>query len=171
VSLLAQRGIGIAVLRPIPTAGSTSRGALTSAIASSASRSSPYANFRRCTQTGECVITSNGIEGGLIYALSADLRDEMKRSGSALVSRPAPRLDAQRAPYDESCVIRAVRASLSSHLQSRLEIKRCEGQPAARNAGAQDFSNTALLATRDQSPAAPTPSPGPLSEAISSAGA
>ena len=33
------------------------------------------------TQQGECVITENGIEGSLIYALAADLRDILARDG------------------------------------------------------------------------------------------
>lgn len=33
------------------------------------------------TQQGECVITANGIEGSLIYALAADLRDRLARDG------------------------------------------------------------------------------------------
>ena len=32
---------------------------------------------------GECVVTANGIEGSLIYALSADLREAIKRDGIA----------------------------------------------------------------------------------------
>jgi uncharacterized flavoprotein (TIGR03862 family) len=32
-------------------------------------------------QQGECVITANGIEGSLIYALAADLRDRLARDG------------------------------------------------------------------------------------------
>lgn len=35
------------------------------------------------TQQGECVITANGIEGSLIYALAADLRDTLARDGQA----------------------------------------------------------------------------------------
>ncbi|WP_447784848.1 TIGR03862 family flavoprotein [Stenotrophomonas bentonitica] len=33
------------------------------------------------SQQGECVITTNGIEGSLIYALAADLRDRLARDG------------------------------------------------------------------------------------------
>jgi len=36
---------------------------------------------REHTQQGECVITANGIEGSLIYALAADLRDTLARDG------------------------------------------------------------------------------------------
>jgi uncharacterized flavoprotein (TIGR03862 family) len=35
------------------------------------------------TQQGECVITAHGIEGSLIYALAADLRDTLARDGQA----------------------------------------------------------------------------------------
>lgn len=34
-------------------------------------------------QQGECVITATGIEGSLIYALSAEMRDEIARNGQA----------------------------------------------------------------------------------------
>lgn len=34
---------------------------------------------------GECVVTATGIEGSLIYAVSADLRDTISRDGSALL--------------------------------------------------------------------------------------
>src|SRR3546814_1859167 len=34
---------------------------------------------------GECVVTQTGIEGSLVYALSAELRDAIARDGSALL--------------------------------------------------------------------------------------
>src|SRR3546814_17663774 len=34
---------------------------------------------------GECVVTQTGIEGRLVYALSAELRDAIARDGSALL--------------------------------------------------------------------------------------
>lgn len=37
------------------------------------------------TRQGECVVTATGIEGSLVYALSADLRDTIARDGSALL--------------------------------------------------------------------------------------
>ncbi|WP_313343804.1 TIGR03862 family flavoprotein [Stenotrophomonas sp.] len=37
------------------------------------------------SQQGECVITTNGIEGSLIYALAADLRDTLARDGAVVL--------------------------------------------------------------------------------------
>src|SRR5690606_42075325 len=36
-------------------------------------------------QQGECVVTQTGVEGSLVYALSAGLRDAIARDGSALL--------------------------------------------------------------------------------------
>jgi uncharacterized flavoprotein (TIGR03862 family) len=40
-------------------------------------------NGQRLVKRGECVVTRDGLEGSLIYALSAPLRDELLASGSA----------------------------------------------------------------------------------------
>jgi len=36
-----------------------------------------------CVQQGECVISADGIEGSLVYAMAADLRDTLARDGQA----------------------------------------------------------------------------------------
>ena len=36
-------------------------------------------------QQGEFVVTATGVEGGLIYALSARLRDEIEAKGAAML--------------------------------------------------------------------------------------
>ena len=41
------------------------------------------AHDRERSQQGECIITATGIEGSLVYALSADLRDAITRDGDA----------------------------------------------------------------------------------------
>ena len=38
---------------------------------------------RELQANGECIITRNGIEGGVVYALSAPIRDEIVRQGVA----------------------------------------------------------------------------------------
>lgn len=48
------------------------------------------------SRRGECIITERGIEGGVIYALSATLRDEIERAGHATLTldlRPDVSLD------------------------------------------------------------------------------
>jgi uncharacterized flavoprotein (TIGR03862 family) len=70
---------------------------------------------------GEFVVTGFGVEGGLIYALSAPLRDEIAACGSAtLYLDLAPGKDLQRV-INEVAHPRGSR-SISSHLQSRVGI-------------------------------------------------
>ncbi|NDK40187.1 TIGR03862 family flavoprotein [Pseudoxanthomonas gei] len=50
---------------------------------------------------GECVVSAHGIEGSLIYALSADLRDQIERDGHAAVQLDlAPGRSLQRLQQD-----------------------------------------------------------------------
>ncbi len=82
---------------------------------------------QRFERQGEFVITASGIEGSLVYAASALLRDEIAASGEAL-------LHLDLLPnHDDAQVLAEVRRprgprSLSTHLKSRLGI---EGLKAA----------------------------------------
>ncbi len=70
---------------------------------------------------GECMITATGIEGGLVYALSAPLRDTIEAQGSAtlfLDLAPGRSLERLRADLARP---RGTR-SLSSHLASKAGI-------------------------------------------------
>lgn len=111
---------------------------------------------------GECVISARGLEGGGIYAVSADLRD-----GAALALDLLPDLDA-------SIVVRRIQAprgktSLSNHLRKALKLD------PVRLALLQEFARpllgdaTALAATIKALPV-PLTGPHPLDEAISTAG-
>ena len=54
-----------------------------------------------CTLQGECVLTASGIEGSVIYAISADLRDAIARDGSTMLWLDlAPGRDAARLRAD-----------------------------------------------------------------------
>jgi uncharacterized flavoprotein (TIGR03862 family) len=71
---------------------------------------------------GEFMLTTNGVEGGLIYALSAALRDTIDAQGSAALHLDLlPEHTAARV-LAEVARARGAR-SLSSHLQSRLRLK------------------------------------------------
>ncbi len=118
---------------------------------------------------GECVITATGIEGSLIYALSARLRDGIARDGSALLELDlAPGRDADRLHRD----------------LSRPRGSRSLGEYLRRQAGL-DAVRVALLhevltPAQRQDPAALVGAikhlplrlvrPRPIAEAISSAG-
>ena len=77
---------------------------------------------REIRRRGEFVVTEHGVEGSLIYALSAPLRDAIYCTGGASLTLDLlPDHDAQRV-RDEVARPRGAR-SLSSHLQSRLGLK------------------------------------------------
>jgi uncharacterized flavoprotein (TIGR03862 family) len=71
---------------------------------------------------GECVVSATGIEGGLIYALSAALRDSIEETGTATLELDlAPDRSRERL-VSELSRPRGSR-SVTSHIQSRVGIK------------------------------------------------
>lgn len=127
------------------------------------------ANFRDVRKQGECVITTNGIEGGLIYALSAALRDEIELKGCATLHLDLlPDWSAQRVEAEVSHP-RGSR-SLSSHLQSRLGLKGVKANLLREALSAEQMNDAHLLAATIKALPIELIAPRPLSEAISSAG-
>ncbi|OGS96829.1 MAG: NAD(FAD)-utilizing dehydrogenase [Gallionellales bacterium RBG_16_56_9] len=117
---------------------------------------------------GDCVVTETGLEGGLIYALSTFLRDEIAASGSALIHLDlTPGKELSRV-VDEVSHPRGSR-SLSSHLQSQVGINGVK-TALLREVLAADFSDPVRLATAIKSLPLRLVSTRPLAEAISSAG-
>ena len=124
---------------------------------------------RRHERAGECLISATGIEGGLIYALSAALRDTIAAQGSAMLELDlAPARSAERLAADLARP-RGSR-SFASHLQGQAGIK---GIKAAllRECLPQDaFDRPALLAAGIKALPVTLTAARPLDEAISSAG-
>ncbi len=118
---------------------------------------------------GEFVITENGAEGSLIYALSAPLRDLIAATGAAtlnldlLPGHDLPRIITEIAHPRGS-------RSLSSHLQSRLGIKGVKAGLLREFVPADDFANPERLGAAIKALPLPLIGPRPLDEAISSAG-
>ena len=75
----------------------------------------------RFEQTGECVVTETGLEGSLVYAASALLRDEIERRGSALLHLDLLPARTPEWVLQELAHPRGPR-SLSTHLKSRLGL-------------------------------------------------
>lgn len=118
---------------------------------------------------GECVVTATGIEGSLVYALSAMLREAIERDGDA-------RLELDLAPGREPDRLRQALAqprngrSLSEHLRRQAGI---EGVKAALLYEVLDraaMDNPVRLADTIKRLPLRLLRPRPLAEAISSAG-
>ncbi len=169
VSLLAQRGIAIAPLRPSNCGFDIAWSAHFRERFVGEPLKSVSATFGKTHKQGECVITANGIEGGLIYALSSALRDEIERHGSAtLYLDLLPDFSLQRV-QDEVSHPRGSR-SLGSHLQSRLGLKGVKANLLREALSAEQMQDAPLLAHTIKALPLKLIASRPLREAISSAG-
>jgi len=118
---------------------------------------------------GELIVTETGVEGGLIYALSAPLRDEIAATGAATLHLDlAPGRDAARL-LEELGQARG-RRSLSSHIQSRTGLKGVKMGLLRELVPAADFADSARLAAAIKALPLKLLAARPLAEAISSAG-
>ena len=120
-------------------------------------------------RAGEFVITESGVEGNLIYALSATLRDTIERTGGATLSLDLLPGHTPQRVIDEVAHPRGSR-SLSSHLQSRLGLKGIKMALLHECVSREDFFNPDKLARAIKSLPLRLIAPRPLEEAISSAG-
>ncbi|MEZ4594204.1 MAG: TIGR03862 family flavoprotein [Chloroflexota bacterium] len=120
-------------------------------------------------QQGEFVITETGVEGSLIYAASARLRDAILANGSATLHLDLLP-DHSEAQIAQSLAKPRGSRSMASHLQSRLRLKGVKAGLLRECAPAAAFDNPhQLAAVIKQLPLALT-APRPLAEAISTAG-
>ncbi|HRP65372.1 MAG TPA: TIGR03862 family flavoprotein [Thauera sp.] len=120
-------------------------------------------------RAGECLISASGIEGGLIYALSAPLRDTLAALGSVtLYLDLAPGRSLERLAV-ELARPRGSR-SLASHLQGQAGIKGVKAGLLRECLPKADFDDPARLAARIKALPLRLIATRPLDEAISSAG-
>jgi uncharacterized flavoprotein (TIGR03862 family) len=127
------------------------------------------ADGRRAYRKGQFVVTATGIEGSLVYALSAPLRDQIAENGSTTIWLDlAPDHNAERVAAE---VLRPRGSrSMSSHLQSRLGIKGVKAGLLRECLGAADYADPARLAAAIKSLPLVLRRTRPIDEAISSAG-
>jgi uncharacterized flavoprotein (TIGR03862 family) len=118
---------------------------------------------------GQFVVTASGIEGSLVYALSAPLRDQIAADGSATIYLDlAPDFSLQRVAADVAHP-RGAR-SMASHLQSRLGIKGVKSGLLHECLDKQQFADPELLAAAIKRLPLVLKRARPIDEAISSAG-
>ncbi len=169
--LLAARGVATAALQPsncgFDVAGWSEQFAQKFAGAPVKSCALSVAGL--APRLGEFVITTSGVEGSLVYALSAPIREQINASGAALVQLD---LLPGKSPEQVEQLLRKPRGSksMSNFLRTRLGL---EGVRAAllRELGTADsFADPAQLARVIKALPLRLVRPRPLDEAISSAG-
>jgi uncharacterized flavoprotein (TIGR03862 family) len=118
---------------------------------------------------GEFMVTRTGIEGGLVYALSAGLRDRIAAAGTTVLHLDlAPGKDIERI-RTEVAHPRGSR-SMASHLQSRVGIAGVKAGLLRELASREDYADPARLAAAIKALPLTLTAARPLDEAISSAG-
>ncbi len=121
------------------------------------------------SRRGEFVVTSSGIEGSLVYAVSAWLREEIERHGHATLHlNLKPDFTPERVQA-EVAHPRGAR-SLSSHLKSRLNLTPLHMALLHEVLSKEALHDPDLLAAAIQHLPITLAAPRPLDEAISSAG-
>jgi uncharacterized flavoprotein (TIGR03862 family) len=169
VPLLAGRGIAVAPLRPANCGFDVAWSAHFSARFAGAPVKPVAASFAGERRAGEFNITANGIEGGLVYALSAPLRDALERTGQAqLVLDLAPGRSLQRLTDDLSRP--RGRDSLANHLRRHAAISGVKAGLLREFAPPGASTAAASLAAAIKALPVPLKAARPLDEAISSAG-
>ena len=120
-------------------------------------------------QQGEFVITETGLEGGVIYAVSSFLRDQIEAAGSAILRLDlTPDRDQARLTRDLSRP-RAKR-TMATHLERHAGIAGVKAALLREVVPKQDLSDPARLAAAIKALPLTLVAPRPLEEAISTAG-
>jgi uncharacterized flavoprotein (TIGR03862 family) len=127
------------------------------------------AQGREVRKQGQFVVTQGGVEGSLIYALSAALRDQIAANASTTIYLDLlPDLSAERVAAEVQRP-RGAR-SLSSHLQSRLGLKGVKSGLLRECTSKEEFADEQKLAQALKRLPVRLLRPRPIDEAISSAG-
>ncbi len=174
VPILSERGVAVAPLRPSNCGfdclwsdhfRDRFAGQPVKSVTASFTDSEGEEHFRH----GEFVVTANGVEGHLIYALSAALRDTIDVLGIATPRLDlAPGRDFKRLVGDLSKPRGS--ASMAKHLQRQTGISGVKAGLLRELADPGDFADPIRLAAAIKSLPLRLNAPRPLDEAISTAG-
>jgi uncharacterized flavoprotein (TIGR03862 family) len=176
VPLLAQKGVAVAPLMP-SNCGFDVQGGWSEHFKSrfagqpfkSVAISLAGADGSSWRRKGEFVATASGVEGSLVYAASAMLRDAIVRNGSASFALDLlPDMSVEKVRQEVSHP-RGTR-SLSSHLKSRLGLEGIKSAMLHELLGKAAIHDPAQLASAIKALPITLQATRPLDEAISSAG-
>ena len=169
IPLLEARGIPVAPLRPANCGFDLAWTDVFKAKFDGAPLKAVTVTFKEICKQGEFIVTKEGLEGSLIYALSAPIRDEIEQNGQAIIH-----LDLAPDWTIEKLVSRLAlprgSRSMASHLEKTVAIKGVKAGLLWEFVAREDFQSPAKLAAAIKSLPIPLLRPRPLAEAISSAG-
>ncbi|WP_047303526.1 TIGR03862 family flavoprotein [Pseudomonas fluorescens] len=168
---LEQRGVGLAPLQPSNCGFEVQAWSelLVSKFAGAPLKNIAIGLNDDIPRLGECVITATGIEGSLIYALSAPIREAINQYGAAVIhidllpGRPVDKLQAALSKPRGS-------RSMAKHLHSQVGIDGVKAALLRELTDAATFADPALLARAIKALPVTLVKTRPLDEAISSAG-
>ena len=169
---LLQRGVDVAPLQPSNCGFDVAQGwsdFFRERFAGQPLKNVALAAGERFRQPGEFVVTESGVEGSLVYAASAAIRDEIAARGSALVHID---LLPQRSAEFVAAEVARPRGSrsLSTHLKSRLGIDGVKSALLHEVLAREVWADAPRLAAAIKAVPLALASPRPIDEAISSAG-
>jgi uncharacterized flavoprotein (TIGR03862 family) len=125
-----------------------------------------FSSFR---QQGEFVVTKEGVEGSLIYAASAQIRDEIDAHGRAVIALDLLPDKTEAQVLEKLSKPRGSR-TMASHLEKTLNIKGVKAGLLHEFVSKDDFTSMERLAASIKHLQIPLIATRPLDEAISSAG-
>lgn len=169
-SILEQRGIAVADLLPANCGFEVSWSPhFTQRFAGQPLKSVAMAPAEAAMRRGECIVTQHGLEGGLVYAFSAELRTRLLAQGSATLTIDLlPDHDLAQVMAEVSRPRGA--KSWSSHLASRLKLRGIKVGLLRECLSASGFNDPASLAAAIKCLPIRLNGMRPLAEAISTAG-
>jgi uncharacterized flavoprotein (TIGR03862 family) len=125
-----------------------------------------FGSFR---QQGEFIVTKDGVQGSLVYAASALIRDEIEARGKAVIMLDMSPDRSHEWLVQKLSKLRGSR-SMASHLEKTVGLKGVKVGLLHEFMPKEDFANSEKLASFIKQMPVPLIAPRPLDEAISSAG-
>lgn len=168
-SLLGAHGIGVSPLEPANCGFDVAWSEDFRTRFSGAALKSTTASSDAGTVPGEFVVSQHGIEGSLVYAHAAALRDRLKRNGQVELNIDlAPGRSVERLTRD--LARQDVKASLSNRLRKGAGLEGVKSALLRELAPKSAFGDPAGLARLIKALPIPLLRPRPIAEAISTAG-
>jgi uncharacterized flavoprotein (TIGR03862 family) len=118
---------------------------------------------------GELIVTDSGLEGGVIYALSAQLRDRIEAAGEAVILIDLVP-DKSLESVVESLKLPRGKLSMANHLRKRIGLEKVKAGLLREIASKRDFENPVQLSSLIKALPIRLVATRPIEEAISSAG-